>query len=182
MTIMGLQTLCTIAPSHIRYDKEDFNKYTSSILFLSTLSFILMSGIILILKKPISIALNMSVGLLIILLIQSFGAYIQSFYNMYLIQTKKPFQSLVLSLSYSILTIVLSLILVLNMENNRYLGKIAGGAIITCLFGFFLYFIVMKNGKKIISIKYWKYCLTLALPVVFSSLSCLILGKSDRVM
>ncbi|MEG2286246.1 MAG: oligosaccharide flippase family protein, partial [Eubacterium sp.] len=153
-----------------------------SILFLSTLSFLIISMMMLIFRTTIASWLNMTVELLIILLLQSFFGYVQNFYNSYLIQTQKPLQSLLLSVSFSALTIGASLFFVINMETNRYLGKILGGAIVACLFGLCLYFVIIKNGKKIISLKYWKYCLPLSLPIILHSLSGLVLGQSDRIM
>lgn len=68
------------------------------------------------------------------------------------------------------------------MDTDRYYGKILGNAIIACLFGLCLYFVIMAKGKKLISLKYWKYCLPLALPIILHLLSGLVLGQSDRVM
>lgn len=179
---IGLQTSVTIAPAYIHFEKEKIEEYLSSILFLSTISFLVISTIVIINRYRIASILNISVALLTVLLFQSFFGYIQTFYNTYLIQTQKPIQSLLLSVSFSLITMSFSLILIFNMESNRYIGKIMGNAVSTCLFGICLYFIVIKNGRKIISFKYWKYCLPLAIPNILSALSFLILGQSDRIM
>ncbi|MEF9919197.1 MAG: oligosaccharide flippase family protein [Eubacterium sp.] len=84
---IGLQTSSTIATAHIHYDKKEFKPYLSSILFLSTLSFLIISMMMLIFRTTIASWLNMTVELLIILLLQSFFGYVQNFYNGYLIVT-----------------------------------------------------------------------------------------------
>lgn len=179
---IGVQSASTIATAHIRFKKEEFNQYLSSILFLSTISFAIVGGVCFVFKYQIASLLNLSIGLLVILILQSFLGYVQQFYNAYLIQTKKPLQSLILSVSYSFLTIGLSLFIIFNMNNDKYYGKILGNAVVACLFGLCLYFVIMVKGKKIVSIKYWKYCLPLALPIILHQLSGLVLGQSDRVM
>lgn len=179
---IGIQSASTIATAHIHFKKDEFNQYLSSILFLSTISFGIISIICLIFKYQIANLLNLSIGLLVILILQSFLGYVQQFYNTYLIQTKKPLQSLILSVSYSFSTIGLSLLLIFNMDTDRYCGKILGNAIIACLFGLCLYFVIMVKGKQLISLKHWKYCLPLALPIILHLLSGLVLGQSDRVM
>ncbi|MFR9061031.1 lipopolysaccharide biosynthesis protein [Eubacterium callanderi] len=179
---VGVQTSSTIATAHIHFKKEEFNQYLSSILFLSTVSFAIVGLICFVFKYQIASLLNLSIGLLIVLILQSFLGYVQQFYNTYLIQTKKPLQSLILSVSYSFLTIGLSLLLIFKMDTDRYYGKILGNAIIACLFGLCLYFVIMAKGKKLISLRYWKYCLPLGLPIILHLLSGLVLGQSDRVM
>lgn len=179
---IGVQSASTIATAHIYFEKKEFNQYLSSILFLSTISFGVISVICFVFKYQIASLLNLSIGLLVILVLQSFLGYVQQFYNAYLIQTQMPLQSLILSVSYSFSTVGLSLFLIFNMETSRYYGKILGNAIIACLIGLCLYFVIMAKGRKIISLKYWKYCLTLALPIILHQLSSLVLGQSDRVM
>jgi O-antigen/teichoic acid export membrane protein len=41
---------------------------------------------------------------------------------------------------------------------------------------------VLLSGRTFYNKEYWKFCLTLSLPLVFYSLSDLLLGQSDRVM
>ena len=98
---IGVQTSSTIAVAHIHYNKKEFNQYLSSILFLSTICFGIISSICFVFKYQIANLLNLSIGLLVILVLQSFLGYVQQFYNAYLIQTKKPLQSLIISVSYS---------------------------------------------------------------------------------
>lgn len=179
---IGIQSASTIATAHIHFKKEEFNQYLSSILFLSTISFAMVGGVCFVFKYQITSLLNLSIGLLVILILQSFLGYVQQFYNAYLIQTKKPLQSLILSVSYSFLTIGLSLFLIFNMNTDKYYGKILGNAVVVCLFGLCIYFVIMVKGRKIISLRYWKYCLPLALPIILHQLSGLVLGQSDRVM
>lgn len=182
VNFIGMQTFISIAPGYVHLGKKKFNEYISSILFLSTLSFIVVLAGSLILKKPLALLLNMTEYLMLLLVVQAFFNYVQQFYNTYLVQTGQAIQSLILSLSYSTITIVLSLVLICNMNSDRYYGKILGNAIVTCLLGFVLYIVIMVKGKKFISKENWSYCLPLAIPSVVSSLSCLILNQSDRIM
>ena len=182
VNFIGLQTLISIAPAHIHFDENKFEQYVSSILFLSTLSFLFFLIVGIVFKNTFATILNISGFLFLILLIQSFFGYVQQFYNNYLIQTKKPLKSLILSITYSVLSIGLSLLFIFNMDAKRYLGKILGNAIVICILGLILYFIIIFKGKKIISKKYWVYCLPLALPAIFNSMSSIVLSQSDRVM
>lgn len=179
---IGLQADSTIAMAYVHYDKKTFNQYLSSVVFLSTIGLVIIGSVSILFRTKIAALLNLTVVLLIVLIIESFFRFIQSFYNMYLIQTKQPTKSLILSISYSFSTITLSLLLIFTMNNNRYFGKILGSAITTIIFGVVLYCNLLLKGKKFFSTRFWKYCLPLSLPIIFHALSGLALGQSDRVM
>lgn len=40
----------------------------------------------------------------------------------------------------------------------------------------------MINGKKLISKKYWKYALTISLPLILHTLSSILLTSADTIM
>ncbi len=179
---IGLQTSSTIPIACIQFDKKAINQYLSTTLFLSTISFIMISLFIMVLEKTIISLLNISFLLLFILLMESFFNYVKQFYNTYLIQTKQPIKSLLLSVGYSILSVGLSLFLIITWNEEHYFSKIIGTAFVTCLFGICLYILIIKRGKKLVLLKYWRFCLPLAFPVILHLLSTFILGQSDHVM
>ena len=72
--------------------------------------------------------------------------------------------------------------LILSLNNDKYAGRIYGGAIATIAVGLFLYLQVMRRGKKLVNLKYWKFCLPIALPLIFHNLSHLVLNQADKLM
>ena len=180
--IGGLETESTIPIANIKYNKIEFNSYLSSILLLSSLSFILFSLIIFIFSNAIVSMLGLSMLLLVILIFQSFFAYVQQFYNSYLIQTKKPLKSIILVASFSILSTLLSIAFVIFFRDDKYIGQILGKAIIVVIYGIVVYFIIIKKSKPKINLQYWKFCLTLSIPIIFHLLSATMLSQADRIM
>lgn len=84
------------------------------------------------------------------------------------------------SLIIAISTAVLSVLLVVNME-NKLLGRIIGSSAPTILIGLLLFGIIIKRGKKV-SIEYWKYALPICLPYIPHVLSLTLLNSMDKMM
>lgn len=68
------------------------------------------------------------------------------------------------------------------MDNIKYLGRIIPYLIITSLIGCYYIIRYFVKGKTFINIKYWKYGLSLSLPLVFHGLSINVLSVSDRTL
>lgn len=68
-----------------------------------------------------------------------------------------------------------------GLENLGAL-RIYGFSLVTIFFGLFFFISLQKKNDFRISFKYWKYALKVNIPLVFHSLSKLVLDVSDRVM
>lgn len=180
--LVGLETSSTISIANIKFQKKKLNEYLSSILLLSTLSFFIIFVIILVFRSWIIELMDISFILLVILLFQSFFGYIQQFYNTYLIQTKNPKASLILSVSFSLISTLLAIIMVISFKENKYLGQIIGKAIVVVIYGVLTYFIIIKKSKPKFNKEYWSFCLPLSIPIIFHLLSATVLSQADRIM
>lgn len=181
--VLSLQTYSTLSISRNRFGEDEQNAYQSSILCLSTLTYSFGSMIILLFLNQISELLLLSKTMIILILIQGFGQYCVNFYNAkntYEFNAKTNFK---ISVSISFINISLSLFLIYNMNSeNNYMGRILGQEITYLIFGFIICIYIFKNGKTFLNKKYWKFCIPLAVPIVFHNLSGLLLGQSDRIM
>ena len=88
-----------------------------------------------------------------------------------------------MSVGLSVSTILLSVILIKNYSSdNNYWGRLYGVTIPYLLIGIVIMVIILIKGKVVVNFKYWNYALPLAIPMVFHSISVIILNQSDRVM
>lgn len=82
----------------------------------------------------------------------------------------------------NLLVVLLSILLITRSGENRYLGRIYAYLIVfagAATFYILYYFI---KGKTYISTRFWRYALTFSLPVIFHSLSLVVLSQADRSM
>ncbi|MCB2311689.1 oligosaccharide flippase family protein [Clostridium tagluense] len=171
------------AVSRGRFDfKEDYEEFLSSLLFLASITFVIWLSIGIIFKNPISNMIGIKPDLVILLIVQSFFGFVLSFASTkYSIEYKyKKF--LFISITSTLINVGLSIILIMGLTNNRYYGRIKGGAYVTIIYGVILYAIFMIKGRKLIALKYWKYALPISLPMIFHQLSSIALTSSDAVM
>lgn len=88
--------------------------------------------------------------------------------------------SLLISISSAVGSSLLSLLLVMVLK-DQLLGRTIGYFIPFILFGIGVYYYFIRIAREI-SWKYWKYALTISLPLVFHLLAGYVLSSSDRIM
>lgn len=89
-------------------------------------------------------------------------------------------KSVIISLSLAILTTVVSILLVINMD-NRLMGRILGNVLPAVLIGSILLFMIINKGSKI-DFSMWKYALKICIPYIPHLLSLILLHSIDRIM
>ena len=178
-----LQTYGTLVNARVEYSEEHQIRYQSSAMSLSLLFFLACSAVVLIFIKPISAALDLHWGILLLILLQAFGAFCVNFLNRKFTYEFKADRNMVMSLVVTLTTLVLSVVLILLMpEDIRYMGRILALALTYGGIGIGICFYILGKGKTFFNREYWKFCIPLALPSVFYNLSDLALGQSDQVM
>lgn len=182
-TIFGIQTQSTLAPAKNEFGELEQPKYQSSVFSLSMISFIGFAIIVLGFISPISKALNMNNAMIVILIVHAFGQYAVTFINTkftYEFEAKNNF-FLTIIIAASSLILSLVLIYIFSQEIN-YWGRILGLAIPYAIAAVFIILILFFKGRTLYNKKYWKFCLSLCIPIVFHNVSNIVLNQSDRVM
>ena len=87
----------------------------------------------------------------------------------------------VVSIAMTILSLGGGVIAVINTD-YKVEARVYTDVISKVIFAGILFFILMLNGKKIYSKKYWKYALAFNIPLIPHYLSNYVLSQSDRVM
>ena len=163
--------------------KEKFDKYLSSIVTLSVVIFALFLVFANILYPVYSEALGFSRFVTNCLYFQSFGSYLLYFYGVKL-NAEFKYRSFLIMSSINVLgNTILSILLILFVfPNERYLGRIIGSAIPLILIGVFLCLIIWNRGRTGFNTKYWRYGLSIGLPLLPHVISQSLLSQVDRIM
>jgi O-antigen/teichoic acid export membrane protein len=181
---IGLQTSATIAIARTHLAPDEQKGYRSSILSLSMLSMVVISILVMILMGPVTKFLDLSVAMVVIMLLQSFGTYVITFTTITFIYDKKAQKNFLLSVITALMTVALSIVFVTMTDEGegRAYARIWGMAIPNIAIGVVFFIIFLVQGKIIYSKEYWKFCLPLALPLIFHGLSHVILSQAGKVM
>ena len=180
--IVGLQVSGSIGMAKTKYDENNYRKYCSSILWLSFISFILVLVSFVLFRNKLHVLLGFPKMIIPIIVVYSYALFIISFYNAILEFELRVETETVISIVLAVLTTVLSIYFVANMESEKYIGKIWGMFIPTVIIAIVEFAVVMSKGKTLFCRNYWAFCLPLALPLIFHGAAGTVLAQSDRVM
>lgn len=178
--ILGMTFHMGIRTAFIDY-KDKIDDFMAAATFLSILSAFSLSMLIIILVVILKI--NVNLALVMMCLIEGFSSAMAMNYSMYLMMKldyKK--RGLLLILPNLIINIVSIIAIIYIFKTNQYLGKIIPSSIVNALFGFGIIAIILRKSKTIINTTYWKYALSVSLPIILHGLSLTILSQSDRIM
>ena len=178
-----LQTGGTLVNARVEYGEDQQSRYQSSVMTLSLLFFLLCSAVVILFLPQVSDVLKLSKALILLLLFHAFGNFCFNFLNSKFTYEFKAGTNMVLSVGVTLVTLVLSVVLILLMPKEiNYYGRILGMALTYGIMGVVICFYVLYKGRTFYNREYWTLALTLAIPVVFYSLSDVLLGHFDRVM
>ncbi|KLO21317.1 hypothetical protein X275_09560 [Marinitoga sp. 1197] len=180
MIITGLDIHASIGTG-INDFKEKKKEFLSSTLFLSLISFIIQFFFIWLFKNQTSKIFNIDSIVLILAVTSGYLAFIFTFYTSIKIFEKDYKKKSLLSLTNALLNVVLSIWLLLIIENNKYLGRIYGDIISKIILSSILFLVIIIKGKKLIWLKAWKYSLLIGVPLILHNLSGIILSQFDRL-
>lgn len=181
--LFTLQTQGTLVNARVEYPEEEQNRYQSSVMAMSVLMFLLCSAVIGAFLEPISRLLKLQPLLIGLMLLQAFGTYCVGFLNTKYTYEFKAGRNMVISLAVTLVTLVLSVVLILQLPQEiKYYGRVTAIAVTYALVGIPACIRILLRGRTFFHREYWKFCIVLAIPAVFHNLSDLILGQSDQVM
>jgi O-antigen/teichoic acid export membrane protein len=179
---IGLQTYGSIQNSLIKFEGDERDRYFSSIMSISVLSFVFCLFGAFVLNSWLSSILSIRQDLVILVVIQSFGTYIITFYTEKYNALKQVEKSAVISICQTIFCVGLSLFFVLLTNDNKAIAKIYGNAIPVIIISIVLIIKIYAKGKCVWNSQYNKFCLTLTLPLIFHGVGNLVFSQTDRIM
>lgn len=182
--ILGLGIAGTIKTAYFDY-KEEFEQYYSSIL---SLLFLFSLAVDIILNFALLFFKNYldelwGYGTVNLLVACSLATALYNVISMrYVIEVEYK-KNLAMSFVYTISSVLISLSLCLGIfATNRYMARIIGNAIPLILITYLISICQIIKGKTIIHKQYWKYALSMGIPLIFHSLSLVIMQQADKIM
>ncbi len=162
---------------------EKFDEYVSSILILPVMFLMFLLAVVNIFGSQISGLLDLQQLVVNILLCHSFANAIVMIYNNKLGLDYRYQSFLKISFINTISNVTLSLILLYTVfTEQRYLGRILGGALPLIAIAIYVYARCFRQAKPKVNLEYWKFGLGYSLPIIPHGISQIILSSFDRIM
>ena len=163
--------------------KNSVNKYISSISLIYIINSIICCLAVTCLGSWLSGVLNLEKRALYLLVIYSFSTAIISLYNMKVSLKYEYKEYLILTLSYSIGNILLSLLLMRTvLSDKRDYGRIVGASGAVLVAALYALYTIYRDAKPRIEKEYWKFALRFSLPLVPHGIAQVLLAQFDRIM
>lgn len=174
---------CSIKNAKIDY-KDRLKEYESSLLVIILANAVFLSIVALIFGNFLFEILSLEKSFLVeLLVIESLGLSLITYYNCVLSVDYRFGEYLILSLLYSILGIGLSIFFaVFVFPTQRWLGRILGTLTSALIIAIYIIIRLFKSAHPTINTEFWKYGLKISLPIVPHGLSQIVLSQFDRLM
>jgi O-antigen/teichoic acid export membrane protein len=166
-----------------KYDYEDeYNKYLTNCVYLILINTFLALLIANIFISPLSRLLILNRFELLCLIICSASSAIMSIYTTKVSMALQYKKFLILAFFNSIANITLSYLFIYFMPENRYMGRILGTTVSSCLSTVIVLYVLVIKHHAYLNYKFFLYGLKISLPIIPHGISQIILSQFDRIM
>lgn len=180
---VGLKADGSVGSAKANLDEGEQDSYHLSALVLGLLSFGIIMFLLLAGMSAVSSWLDMEPLLVIAMALQSLGSFIVSFFSMRFIFRKQAQRNFLISVGVCVATTLTSLMLIIFVFTGEdgYRGRVLGLSLPYLLIGIVLLVWLFVRACGEIKICYWKFCLSLTLPLIFHGLSQIALAQIGRI-
>lgn len=181
--VLPLSVAATIPMAVNEFKKAEQHAYHSSILLLGLFSTLVLSVLIFFAGFVFPNLFGLNQSLRILLLFSVLCTFVVNFASSRYTFELQAHKHMSLAIANSVLTVGISLGFVLSLpKETNFLGRIYGGVIASAILAVIAGWLIFRDGKTGINKTYASFCLPLCIPVIFHSLSNVILNQSDRIM
>ena len=184
LPILTLAADSSVGLIGVHIPEKDRNRYYTSCLGLGIVAFLAISSLILIFLDPVARFLQFDKFLVILLLAQCLGMFLVNYAITYYIFRQKPLIQFSISISISISTFFLTLMLLRWIEDPemKYLCKVIGYTLPYVFVGAIVILLFLFKSRNWFSLSAWKFALPICVPLIFHTLSHLILSQSGKII
>ena len=164
-------------------NEEDQDRFSSSMLGLSTTCILVWSVIYFIFQKTINQWMGLSTLLMVAMLIEVWAHAAYQFWSNRERVNYRYKKLVVLTLAYVILRPLLGVVCILQVDTQHQVeARVLTTVLVNMVLFTALYVAIVKKGKHFFDKAYWLYALKFNLPLLPHYLSQVVLNQSDRLM
>ena len=164
-------------------NENDQDRFSSSMLGLSTTCILIWSAVYFIFQKSISNLLGMNAFLAVAMLLEIWAHSAYQFWSNRERANFRYKKLVVLTFTYVILRPVMGICFVMMADPARQVeARVSAIILVNVTLFALLYISIMRKGRQFYSRKYWVYALGFVIPLLPHGLSQLVLGVTDRLM
>ena len=177
----GLCLIYSVGRAKIDFKGEEFHRYMSAIQALSSIfGLILLAVVMLCMPSEGMLGYN---RLIIFILFAYLTVYPSIDYMLYKLRFEYRYkENIAISVIITVSTVALSIALILLMPQDKGFAKILGTVIPSALVALVCYIAILGKGRVVFHKEYWKYALSIGLPMIPHGLAMILLSRIDVSM
>ncbi len=165
------------------FEKEsDFNEFLGTTLILTSIIFSISMVLFLLFYSQIASLMKLPDLVPILIIPASIFIIANSIYFQIIQPQRRSLESAVISILQGSFSLVLAIILVLLLKENRYLGKMWATLLVGFIFSLYYLVQIIRYSKLSFKKNHVYYILTYSIPLIPYALSGTILAYFDRIM
>jgi O-antigen/teichoic acid export membrane protein len=179
--VLSLSLSSSVGVAFIKSESK-INEFIASIIVLYSFFVLFFFGIVSFNANQILLEFNFTISLLLFI---SFSLlFIPSLdVSLELLKFNYNYKKLLwISIFISVFGLFIAFFFINILPNEKYLGRILGIYLPSCILGMISYFKFLKNFKKSEFLKHCKYALKISLPMIPHSLGMIIFTQIDRIL
>ena len=161
--------------------EEDRDQYISSMLGLMLLTSIIAFIVYFSFKDYINKLTGLSTFIMIAMLLKILFTPAQNYWNAYQRYTFNYIALIILTLLMAFFTPLISILLIMFVGMQAD-GRVLSALIVQIIIGGCLWIVQFNRGKKLYIKAYWKFALSLGIPLIPHYLAQIVLNSSDKIM
>ncbi|HFH8029998.1 TPA: oligosaccharide flippase family protein [Streptococcus agalactiae] len=180
MLFIGLQTSGSLSSARVKYG-EEFKSYSGSAFSVGNIWFLIILLIAFLFRSFLAPLVGFSESIFLLMVCQSYASYVVTFFGQYFIQQQRSLANLILSLANAVSSVALSLFLIFHWSDD-FLSRVFGAFVPTIITGIVAFAYIYYHSKSFYNPKYFRFIVTVSVPLIFHLLGHQLLGQLDRIM
>lgn len=177
--VIGMALEYSIRNAFVDY-KNSMDAYMSALCGLSLAGAVVIGAITFFGNK--FFAHQMNDVLCLCCIVHAYVHALVNYANMYFTMYEQHIKRVLILVLPNLLSSVLGVVLILQMSEEKYMGRIWGYVLVFLPLGIFLLADTYRKGKIFYKPDYWKYALIISVPMIFHGLSNVVLSNFDRIL
>lgn len=163
-------------------NKDNFKDFVGTTIIFNIICFIITFFVILIFKEEISSLLSIDNKMLFFIYITVILRFVMYIYIQIMVPQKKSKEVSLIKVVTRYITFFVSVILIYNLNTDKYLGKIYAEVLVRILLSGYIIYLLKDYIELNVKLNFVKYTLIYSVPLMLYNLGSIILAQFDRIM
>lgn len=180
--VVSLRVDGTLLNAKSEFGESNLLGYISASLFFCIGVLVVCIGVCFLFSDAFSMISGLDSRLWLLAVVTSFFLACSNVRAGYLTAERNALGNIGISFLLASLQVVFSIVLLALPASNGLEGRVIGYSLPTVIVGIVILAVFFIKGRRLVSLSYWRFCLSLSIPLVFSGIAYLLITQCGRIV